>query len=89
MLSQRTEMLLKTQIKIKENKALLKKCDGLTQEYLIEEATTKEMIRAIHSERNEYKDVMNGDALRQEFKEWIVMKDDELDILSMEYLDDF
>ena len=37
----------------------------------------------------QYKDVMNGDALRQEFKEWIVMKDDELDILSMEYLDDF
>ena len=37
----------------------------------------------------QYKDVMNGDALRQEFKEWIVMKDDELDVLSMEYLDDF
>ena len=37
----------------------------------------------------QYKDVMNGNALRQEFKEWIVMKDDELDILSMEYLDDF
>lgn len=45
--------------KIKENKALLKKCDALTQEYLIEEATTKEMIRSIHAERNEYKDVMN------------------------------
>ena len=37
----------------------------------------------------EYKDVMNGNSIRQEFKEWIVMKDDELDILSMEYLDDF
>ena len=37
----------------------------------------------------QYKDVMNGNSLRQEFKEWIVMKDDELDILSMEYLDDF
>ena len=45
--------------KIKENKALLKKCDALTQEYLIEEATTKEMIRAIHAERNEFTDVMN------------------------------
>jgi DNA repair exonuclease SbcCD ATPase subunit/DNA repair exonuclease SbcCD nuclease subunit len=45
--------------KIKENKALLKKCDELTKEYLIEEATTKEMIRSIHLERNEYKDVMN------------------------------
>ena len=47
------------EIKIKENKSMLKKCDALTKEYLIEEATTKEMIRAIHSERNEYKDVMN------------------------------
>ena len=45
--------------KIKENKVFLKKCDNLTKEYLIEEATTKEMIRAIHAERNEYKDVMN------------------------------
>ncbi len=45
--------------KIKENKILLKKCDELTKEYLIEEATTKEMIRSIHEERNEYKDVMN------------------------------
>ena len=45
--------------KIKENKALLKKCDALTQEYLIEEATTKEMIRSIHAERNEFTDVMN------------------------------
>jgi predicted phosphodiesterase len=45
--------------KIKENKVLLKKCDALTQEYLIEEATTKEMIRSIHEERNEYTDVMN------------------------------
>jgi exonuclease SbcC len=47
------------QTKIKENKTLLKKCDGLTQEYLIEEATTKEMIRSIHEERNEFTDVMN------------------------------
>ena len=36
-----------------------------------------------------FKDVMNGDAIRQEFNEWIVVKDDELDVLSMEYLDDF
>ena len=47
------------QTKIKENKVFLKKCDDLTKEYLIEEATTKEMIRAIHAEKNEYKDVMN------------------------------
>jgi exonuclease SbcC len=46
-------------LKIKENKGLLKKCDDLTKEYLIEEATTKEMIRSIHEERNEFKDVMN------------------------------
>ena len=45
--------------KIKENKSLLKKCDALTKEYLIEEATTKEMIRSIYEEKNEYKDVMN------------------------------
>ncbi len=45
--------------KIKENKAFLKKCDDLTKEYLIEEATTKEMIRSIYEEKNEYKDVMN------------------------------
>ena len=45
--------------KIKENKGLLKKCDDLTKEYLIEEATTKEMIRSIYEEKNEYKDVMN------------------------------
>ena len=45
--------------KIKENKSLLKKCDDLTKEYLIEEATTKEMIRSIYEEKNEYKDVMN------------------------------
>ena len=45
--------------KIKENKQLLKKCDDLTKEYLIEEATTKEMIRSIHEERNEFTDVMN------------------------------
>ncbi len=46
-------------LKIKENKSLLKKCDDLTKEYLIEEATTKEMIRSIHEERNEFTDVMN------------------------------
>ena len=37
----------------------------------------------------EYKDVMNGNSIRQEFNEWIVVKDDELDVLSMEYLDDY
>ena len=36
----------------------------------------------------EFKDVMNGNSIRQEFNEWIVVKDDELDVLSMEYLDD-
>ena len=36
-----------------------------------------------------FKDVMNGDAIRQEFNEWIVVEEDELDVLSMEYLDDF
>ena len=37
----------------------------------------------------ELKDVMNGNSIRQEFNEWIVVKDDELDVLSMEYLDDY
>ena len=36
-----------------------------------------------------FKDVMNGDAIRQEFNEWIVVEEDELDVLSMEYLDGF
>jgi len=45
--------------KIKENKRLLKLCDGKTKEFLIEEATTKEMIRALHKEKGEYKDVLN------------------------------
>lgn len=46
-------------LKIKENKELLKKCDALTKEYLVEEATTKEIIRTIHKEKNEYSDVLN------------------------------
>ena len=45
--------------RIKENKSFLKKCDTLMKEFLIEEATMKEMIRSIHEERNEFKDVMN------------------------------
>ena len=39
--------------------------------------------------RGNFEEVVNGDALRQEFNEWIVVKDDELDVLSMEYLDDY
>ena len=37
----------------------------------------------------EYKDVMNGNSIRQEFNEWIVVEQDELDVLSMEYLNDY
>ena len=37
----------------------------------------------------EFKDVMNGNSIRQEFNEWIVVEEDELDVLSMEYLDDY
>ena len=37
----------------------------------------------------EHQDVMNGNAIRQEFMEWIVVEQDELDVLSMEYLDDY
>ena len=45
--------------KIKENKILLDMCDAKTKEFLIEEATTKEMIRALNKEKAEYKEVLN------------------------------
>ena len=38
--------------------------------------------------RGNFEDVVNGDAIRQEFNEWIVVEEDELDVISMEYLDD-
>ena len=38
--------------------------------------------------RGDFEEVVNGDAIRQEFDEWIVVEKDELDVLSMEYLDD-
>ena len=47
------------QAKIKQNKAALKKCDELTKEFLIEEATTKEIIRNLHKEQAEYQEVLN------------------------------
>ena len=37
----------------------------------------------------DFEEVVNGDAIRQEFMEWIVVEEDELDVLSMEYLDDY
>ena len=39
--------------------------------------------------RGDFEEVVNGDSIRQEFDEWIVAEEEELDILSMEYLDDF
>ena len=39
--------------------------------------------------RGNFEEVVNGDSLRQEFMEWIVIEEDELDVLSMEYLDDY
>ena len=39
--------------------------------------------------RGDFEEVVNGDSLRQEFDEWIVVGEDELDVLSMEYLDDY
>ena len=39
--------------------------------------------------RGDFEEVVNGDAVRQEFMEWIVIEEDELDVLSMEYLDDY
>ena len=38
--------------------------------------------------RGNFEEVVNGDALRQEFMEWIVIEED-LDVLLMEYLDDY
>ena len=38
--------------------------------------------------RGDFEEVVNGDAIRQEFNEWIVIEEEELDVLSMEYLDD-
>ena len=39
--------------------------------------------------RGDFEEVVNGDAIRQEFNEWIVIEEEELDVLSMEYLDDY
>ena len=39
--------------------------------------------------RGDFEEVVNGDSLRQEFMEWIVIEEDELDVLSMEYLNDY
>ena len=38
--------------------------------------------------RGDFEEVVNGDAIRQEFNEWITIGED-LDVLSMEYLDDY
>ena len=45
--------------KIKQNKAAFLKCDELTKEYLVEEATTKQIIRSLISEKSEFNDVLN------------------------------
>jgi len=45
-----------TKKKVK-TEALLEKCNKLTQEYLIEEATAKQAIRSLHEEKNEFKDL--------------------------------
>ena len=47
------------QKKTQENCAVLKKCKKLQQEYLVEEAAMKEVIRGLHREKNEYIQVMN------------------------------
>ena len=39
--------------------------------------------------RGDFEEVVNGDAIRQEFNEWITIEEEELDIISMEYLDDY
>ena len=39
--------------------------------------------------RGDFEEVVNGDSLLQEYMEWIVIEEDELDVLSMEYLNDY
>ena len=43
--------------KVKQTKESLHKCNELTKEFLIEEATAKQAIRSLYEEKNEFKDL--------------------------------
>ena len=61
-------------------------------------ATLKETLKQTHDwslsrinelcSRDDFEDVVNGDSIRQEFREWLDIEK-ETNVLSLEYIDDF
>ena len=61
-------------------------------------ATLKETLKQTHDwslsrinelcSRDDFEDVVNGDSIRQEFREWFD-REEETNVLSLEYIDDF
>ena len=66
-------------------------CERIMETFNNELKDTREwaLDRIVELCNSNFEDMMNANALRQEFREWIVSEEEELDILSMEYLDDF
>ena len=61
-------------------------------------ATLKETLKQTHNwslsrinelcSRDDFEEVVNGDSIRQEFREWLEIEK-ETNVLSLEYIDDF
>jgi len=61
-------------------------------------ATLKETLKQTHNwslsrinelcSRDDFEEVVNGDSIRQEFREWFD-REEETNVLSLEYIDDF
>ena len=61
-------------------------------------ATLKETLKQTHDwslsrinelcSRDDFEEVVNGDSIRQEFREWLEIEK-ETNVLSLEYIDDF
>jgi|TARA_Y100000114_G_C11541038_1_gene222622 ssRNA-specific RNase YbeY (16S rRNA maturation enzyme) len=61
-------------------------------------ATLKETLKQTHNwslsrinelcSRDDFEEVVNGDSIRQEFREWLDIEK-ETNVLSLEYIDDF
>jgi len=61
-------------------------------------ATLKETLKQTHNwslsrinelcSRDDFEEVVNGDSIRQEFREWYD-REEETNVLSLEYIDDF
>ena len=61
-------------------------------------ATLKETLKQTHDwslsrinelcSRDDFEEVVNGDSIRQEFREWY-NREEETNVLSLEYIDDF